>query len=156
MRWAIAAVAVLVAGVAVAQPARHYDVYLYDPGDGREIYAFGALGRAAAVEVRGCGDVRIIAEARDLVRELRARRIRDDNSVVTMRSSDGVELGPCGQRDPEEEDELAIEAELEANEPATSLVIIQDLSPAQTRATVRSMDAAPIAVREQVLAQLGL
>jgi hypothetical protein len=158
MRWAIAAVALLIAGVAAAQPLRRYDVYLYDPGDGREIYAFAAAGRAAAVEVRGCGDVSLIGDAATLVREMRALRRTDENVITVSGRGSHTELGPCGAV---EEEVDAADEQFEVDdylhqEPETSLVILEDMSPTQTRDLVRSMDAASVAVREQLLVQLGL
>jgi hypothetical protein len=162
MRWALAAVFILVAGVAAAQPLRRYDAYIYDPGDGREIYAFAGGDRAAALEVRSCGDVSIIAEARDLVRELRTQRARDaDNDnlhIITISGRRGrTELGPCGA-EPEEEDlEDTMDPEDFAEDADDlSIVIIEDLSAARTRNLVRSLDAAPEPIREQVLVLLGL
>jgi hypothetical protein len=153
MRWALAALVVMIAGVAVAQPSRRYDLYIFDTGDGREIYAVGAAGRASALEVRGCGDVSLIAEAAEMVRELRARRTRDDDNVIIVHGRNSrTELGPCGaDEDPEELDE-----EAQREDEATSLVVIENMSPSQTRNTLRTLDAAPVAIRERMIADLGL
>jgi hypothetical protein len=152
MRWAIAALAVMIAGVAVAQPSRRYDLYIFDTGDGREIYAVGAAGRASALEVRGCGDVSLIAEAAEMVQELRARRARDDENVITIRDRNSrTVLGPCGA---EELDDIDDDSDGVAHE--TSLVIIEDMSPSKTRNTLRTLDAAPVAIRERMIADLGL
>ena len=153
MRWALAALVVMIAGVAVAQPSRRYDLYIFDTGDGREIYAVAAAGRASALEVRGCGDVSLIAEAVEMVRELRERRARDDNNVIIVHGrSSRTELGPCGGDEiPEDLDE-----EAQREDDATSLVIIENMSPAQTRNTLRTLDAAPVAIRERMIADLGL
>jgi hypothetical protein len=153
MRWALAALVVMIAGVAVAQPSRRYDLYIFDTGDGREIYAVGAAGRASALEVRGCGDVSLIAEAADMVRELRLRRTRDDDNVIIVHGRNSrTELGPCGaDEDPENLDEAA-----QREDDATSLVVIEDMSPSQTRNTLRTLDAAPVAIRERMIADLGL
>jgi hypothetical protein len=153
MRWALAALVVMIAGVAVAQPSRRYDLYIFDTGDGREIYAVSAAGRASALEVRGCGDVSLIAEAADIVRELRVRRARDDDNVIIVHSRNSrTELGPCGIDEmPEDLDE-----EAEVDEDPTSLVIIENMSPAQTRNTLRTLDAAPVPIRERMIADLGL
>jgi hypothetical protein len=153
MRWAIAALVVMIAGVAVAQPSRRYDLYIFDTGDGREIYAVAAAGRASALEVRGCGDVSLIAEAEEMVHELRVRRARDDDNVIIVHGRNSrTELGPCGaDEDPENLDE-----EAQREDDATSLVVIENMSPSQTRNTLRTLDAAPVAIRERMIADLGL
>ena len=153
MRWAIAALVVMIAGVAVAQPSRRYDLYIFDTGDDREIYAVAAAGRASALEVRGCGDVSLIAEAAEMVHELRARRVRDDDNVVVIHNrSSRTELGPCGAE--EESDEIDDDGDGVADEP--SLVILENMSPSQIRNTLRTLDAAPVAIRERMIADLGL
>lgn len=154
MRWAIAALVVMIAGVAVAQPSRRYDLYIFDTGDGREIYAVTApAGRATALEVRGCGDVSLIGEVTETVHELRALRAqRDDNVIIVSGRNSRTELGPCGAD--EEPDDIDEPAELEDD--VTSLVIIEDMSPSQARRTLRTLDAAPVAIRERMLADLGL
>ncbi len=152
MRWAIAALVVMIAGVAVAQPSRRYDLYIFDTGDGREIYAVSAAGRASALEVRGCGDVSLIAEAEEMVRELRARRGRDDDNVTFVHGRNSrTELGPCGAEEMSED-----EHDDPNDEDHTSLVVIEDMSPSQTRNTLRTLDAAPVAIRERMIADLGL
>jgi hypothetical protein len=149
MRWALAALVVMIAGVAVAQPSRRYDLYIFDTGDGREIYAVSAAGRASALEVRGCGDVSLIAEAAETVHELRQRRARDDDNVIIIHDrSSRTELGPCGAEE--------LDEEAQREDEATSLVVIENMSPAQTRNTLRTLDAAPVAIRERMIADLGL
>lgn len=152
MRWALAALVLMIAGAAVAQPSRQYDLYVFDTGDGREIYAVAAAGRATALEVRGCGDVSLIGEPAETVREMRALRARrGDNVVVVSGRNSRTELGPCGAEDmPEDEDEES------ADRDPTSLVIVENMSPAQTRNTLRTLDAAPVAIRERMIADLGL
>lgn len=154
MRWAVAALVLMIAGAAVAQPARRYDLYIFSAGDGREIYAVAAgNGRATALEVRGCGDVSLIGEASETVQDMRARRRRDDNNVIVVHGRNSrTELGPCGQDEiPDDLDE-----EVEADDDPTSLVIIENMSPSQTRNTLRTLDAAPVAIRERMIADLGL
>jgi hypothetical protein len=152
MRWALAAVAVMIAGAAAAQPARRYDLFIFDTGDGREIYAVSAAGRAVAVEVRGCGDVSLIGEASEMVRELRSRRANGDDNVIVVRGRGSrTELGPCGAEEMEEDEHVD-----PVDEDQTSLVIIENMSPSQTRTTLRTLDAAPVAIRERMIADLGL
>ncbi|QGZ94444.1 hypothetical protein [Terricaulis silvestris] len=153
MRWALAALVVMIAGVAVAQPSRRYDLYIFDTGDGREIYAVAAAGRASALEVRGCGDVSLIAEAAEMVHELRVRRARDDDNVIIVHGRNSrTELGPCGA----DEDSENLDEEAQREDDATSLVVIENMSPSQTRNTLRTLDAAPVAIRERMIADLGL
>jgi hypothetical protein len=148
MRWVFAAMALAIAGVAAAQPVRHYDLYIFDPGnDGAELYAIAAGSRAVALEVRGCGDVSLLDDPRAVVADLRARREWDEDNtfvVITGRNS-RTELGPCGENEPEAEDD---------DEP--SLVIIENMSASQARRTLRTLDAAPESVREQMLDAVGL
>ena len=151
MRWAIAALVILIAGAAAAQPARRYDLYILDTADGREIYAVAAAGRATAIEVRGCGDVSVIAEPTEIVSEMRTRRARDvDDVIVVGGRHSRIELGHCGV------DETSPDYEDPADEPSTFLVVAEDMSPTQIRHALRSLDAAPVAIRERMMADLGL
>jgi hypothetical protein len=152
MRMALVAVFILIAGAAaaIAQPGRPYEVYIFEPREGAEVYAFAGPQRAVAFEVRGCGDVSFIAEPALVLAEMRARRRRDDLDMVHIEGRNSrVELGGCDEGDEHEED---------YEEPDTSdtLVVIDNLNAGQMRRIVRSFDSAPEATRTQMLAQLGL
>jgi hypothetical protein len=151
MRLAFVAVFILIAGAAaaIAQPGRPYEVYVFDPADGPEVYAFAAPSRALALEIRGCGDFSVLANADSVVRQMRERRRLDAISVSEINGRQSrVEFGWCGLDDDEDED---ID-----DDPQDMLLVIDDLNAGQIRRIVRSLDAAPEATREQWLAQLGL
>lgn len=153
MRWVIAAVALIVAGVAAAQPVRRYDLYIYNPGgDAADVYAIAAGYRSAALEVRGCGDVTLDLNPQTLIADLRAqRRIRDDTVIVISGRNSRTELGPCAadvadEQDDDDDDRLD----------DGGLVVIENMSASQARRTLRTLDAAPEAIREQMLDAVGL
>jgi len=148
MRWVIAAVVLVIAGVAAAQPVRHYDLYIYDPpAGGTDIYALTAGSRMAAIEVRGCGDVSVVQHPQALVEDLRAqRRNRDDTVIVISGRNSRTELGPCT---PDDYDD--VEEDYDGG-----LVVIQNMSASQARRTMRTLDAAPESLREQMLSAVGL
>ncbi len=152
MRWVIAAVALVIAGAAAAQPARHYDLYIQDPGgEAPEIYALVAGNRSAAIEVRACGDVTFSLNPHALVADLRAqRRSRDDTVIVVSGRNSRTELGPCSA------DESPEAGEPQEDDYDGGLVVIENMSASQTRRTVRTLDAAPESVREQMLSAVGL
>lgn len=157
MRTAFVAVFILIAGAAaaLAQPGRPYEIYILDPaGEGAETYAFVGPGRAAALQVRGCSDASLISDAAPVVEDLRARSRRRDQSIVRIEGRGSrVELSWCGQSDDDDADEE--EAEEEADDLDT-LVVVDGLNATQMRRVVRSIDAAPRGMREDVLTRLGL
>jgi hypothetical protein len=151
MRMAFVAVFILIAGAAaaLAQPGRPYEIYILDPaGDGAETYAFAGPGRAAALEVRGCGDSALIGDAAPVLEQMRTRRRRDDDSVIHIEGRRSrIELGWCDQDDDDNEEDV---------DELDSLVVIDGLNATQMRRIVRGMDAAPEATREDLLVRLGL
>lgn len=152
MRMAFVAVFILIAGAAaaIAQPGRPYEVYILDPaGDGPETYAFSAPGRAAALEVRGCGDSTLIGDAAAVLQQMRERRRRDDDSIIHIEGRGSrVELDWCGQDDDDDEEDEIDELD--------TLVVIDGLNASQMRRLVREMDAASEAMRQDLLSRLGL
>jgi hypothetical protein len=64
MRMAIAAAVLLAACSADAQSLRRYDFYSLTRHGGPDVYAVAGAGRAAAVEVRGCGVMRASCRTR--------------------------------------------------------------------------------------------
>lgn len=152
MRWVIAAVALVIAGAAAAQPVRHYDLYIYDAGgDAADVYAIAAGNRSASLEVRGCGDVTLDLNAQALVADLRAqRRTRDDTVIVISGRNSRTELGPCAADTTDDGDE-----QYEGVDDG-GLVVIENMSASQARRTLRTLDAAPADIREQMLSAVGL
>lgn len=152
MRMAFLAVFILIAGAAaaIAQPGRPYEVYIFEPREGAEIYAFAGPQRAVAFEVRGCGDVAFIPEPAPVLSEMRARRHRDDIDLVRIEGRGSrVELGGCDTEEDEHED-------YEEPDTGDTLVVIDNLNAGQMRRIVHSFGSAPEAARMQILTQLGL
>ena len=149
MRTALTAILFLAACSGTAQSDTRYDVYIFEPRDGGpEIYAFSGGQRAVAIEVRGCGDVRILPDAGAVASQLSARRSAPDTSVVTVEGRGSrTYLGPCEASDFDHEPSA---------DDDDSLVVIEDVSARQTRAIIRSFDAAPSDVRNQIIETLGL
>lgn len=150
MRIAATALLLLGACTAAAQPARGYDLYIFQPrGGGAEIYAFSGGENAAALEVRGCGDVRVLANAGAVALQLRARRSAPDTNVVTIVARGSrTYLGPCGAEDHDDEP-----AGVDDDD---NLVVIEGANARQMRGMIQSLDAAPRGMRRQVIATLGL
>jgi hypothetical protein len=153
MRSAIVAVIILIGGAAaaMAQPGRPYEIYILDPvGEGPDTYAFAGPGRAVALEARGCGDATLIGDAAPVLQQMRERRRRDDDSIIHIEGRGSrVELGWCDQDDDDDDHE-------EAFDDLDTLVVIDGLNASQMRRIVRDMDAAPEAMRQDVLVRLGL
>ena len=149
MRTVFIAMLLLAACSGSAQSETRYDLYIFGARDGGpQIYAFSGGDAAAAVEVRGCGDVRLLPDATAVVSDLSARRHAPGISVVTIESRGSrVELGGCGSEDEGDEDGVNDE---------DSLVVIENASARQMRRIVQSLDAAPSDVRGEIIATLGL
>ena len=147
MRLAIAAAAILLAACSAdAQQMRRYDFYIYTPSGGPEVYAVEGAGRMAAVEVRGCGNARLVPDPAATVAQMHALRAREDMNVVTVIGEGSrTYIGQCSQE----------KYEGEAGD-GDAIVVIQGASAAQTRRTIRTLEAAPQAVREQMIADLQL
>jgi hypothetical protein len=149
MRTVLTAILFLAACSGTAQSETRYDAYIFQPRDGGpETYAFSGGQRAVALEVRGCGDVRMLPDPSGVASQLSARRDDPDTSVVTVIARGSrTFLGPC------EEDERD-----EAKEPDEddNLVVIEGASARQMRAIIRSFDAAPRETRQEIITSLGL
>ncbi|MEQ1818810.1 MAG: hypothetical protein ABL871_09380 [Terricaulis sp.] len=147
MRTVLFAILVLAACSGTAQSQTRYDLYIFQPRDnGPETYVFAGGNAVSAVEVRGCGDVSMLADASAVASNLSARRHADDVSVVTVSGRGShVDLSSCP---PDEEFD-------EPNE-RDNLVVVENMTGAQMRRIVRTLDAAPDNVRGQIIATLGL
>lgn len=132
---------------AQAQPACAYDLYIYQPVDGAEIYAVAGAGGAAAVEVRGCGDARLLPEARAVAARLDALRARHDglNLVTIDGPGSRTEIGRCAPGHFER-----------ARDGDDNLVLVRGASASQMRRTIATLDAAPRPLREAMIAAAGL
>lgn len=132
-----------------AQSETRYDLYIFQARDGgAKIYAFAGGNAAAALEVRGCGDVELLPNAAAVASEISARRRAPDVGVVTIEARGSrVEFDDCGVQ--EEGDNVHVNDE-------DSLVVIENASARQMRRMVQSLDAAPAPVREEIIATLGL
>ena len=85
MRTVFIAMLVLAACSGTAQSQTRYDLYIFEPqGGGPETYVFAGGNAVSALEVRGCGDVSVLPDARAVASNLNARRHTDDVSVVTV------------------------------------------------------------------------
>jgi hypothetical protein len=154
MRVAMIAVVLLMACSGTALSDTRYDVYILQPNDGGpSIYAFAGGQRAVALEVRGCGDVRVLPDASAVASQLSARKTDRRTDVVTIvaRGSRAY-LGPC---DSDEDHELDPE-DIDLTDTDDNLVVIEDANARQTRAMIQSLDAAPANVRADLIATLGL
>jgi hypothetical protein len=141
---------VLMAACSVADATPLYDVYILQPRDGASVYAFASDQNAAALEVRGCGDVRVLTGARAIVDQMRDRRGAENVSVVTVVARGSrTNLGPCGEDEADEDQEQG------ANDSDT-LVVIEHATASQLRSMIRTLDAAPASVRQQLMISLGL
>lgn len=147
MRTVLFAMLVLAACSGTAQSQTRYDLYIFEPSSGSpETYVFAGGNAVSAVEVRGCGDVSVLPDARAVASNLNARRHTDDVSVVTVSGRGAhVDLSSCS---PQEEGD-------EPNE-RDSLVVVENMTGTQMRRIVRTLDAAPEDVRGQIIATLGL
>ena len=147
MRTIFIAMLALAACSGAAQSQTRYELYVFAPrGGGSEIYVFASGDAVAAVEVRGCGDVQVLPDARAVAADMNARRHADEVSVVTVSARGSrVDLGSCppGEAgdEPSERD---------------SLVVVENATAAQMRRMIESLDAAPEDVRSQINATLGL
>lgn len=150
MRTVLTAILFLAACSGTAQSETRYDAYIFQPRDGGpETYAFSGGQRAVALEVRGCGDVRLLPDASLVASQLSARRDDPDTSVVTVVARGSrTFLGPC---EAEDYDDEAKEPDEDDN-----LVVIEGASARQMRAMIRSLDAAPSETRQEIIASLGL
>lgn len=153
MRTILTALVFLAACSGVAQSETRYDLYIFQPrDDGPSTYAFSGGNNAVALEVRGCGDVRLLPNAPAVASDLSARRGGSETSVVTIAGRGSrTYLGPCAGD--EDEDEEAAEDEGDRRD---SLVVIEDVSAREMRRLIRSLDAAPSDVRQEIIATLGL
>ncbi|MCX7356535.1 MAG: hypothetical protein NT015_00060 [Alphaproteobacteria bacterium] len=147
MRTVLFAIVVLAACSGTAQSQTRYDLYIFEPhGGGPQTYVFTGGNAASAVEVRGCGDVHVLPDARAVAASLSARRHAQDVSVVTVSARGSrVDLDSCP---PDEEGD-------EPNE-HDSLVVVENANASQMRRMIQSLDAAPSDVRSQISATLGL
>jgi hypothetical protein len=152
MRFAVLAAALLSGCSSGAQAACNYDLYIYQPTNGPEVYAVVGEGRAAAVEVRGCGDASLLLDAEALVDRLQARRTGHDMNVVTIHGPGSrTYLDSCsGAGHDEDEDEE------EAGDDRDNLVVLEGAGAAQMRRTLQTLDAAPRELREQMIDTLAL
>ena len=149
MRTVLTAILFLAACSGLAQSETRYDAYIFQPRDGGPAtYAFSGGQAAVALEVRGCGDVHMLANASAVAAQLSARRADSETSVVTVIARGSrTYLGPCDAaeydeaRDPNEND---------------NLVVIEGASARQMRSIIRSFDAAPSETRQEILTSLGL
>jgi len=148
MRTAIAALALLMGCSASAQACR-YNLYIYQPADGgAEVYAVAGGGRSAAVAVRGCGDANLLPDADAVVSRLQALQRADHIDVVTVVGPGSrTILGNCRADDHDDDDE---------EDADDNLVVVKDATPAQMRRTLQTLDAAPRALREQLIDAAGL
>lgn len=153
MRTVLFAIVFLVACSSEALSETRYDVYIFQPrGGGPEIYAFSGGQNAAALEVRACGDVSLLPDAAAVAAQLSVRRADPDTDVVTVVSRGSrTYLGPCDAHEPEEPEDVE-----HAVDDGDNLVVIEDASARQTRAMIRSLDAAPSDVRNQIVVMLRL
>jgi len=156
MRIALIAVVFVMACSGTALSDTRYDVYILQPHDGGpSTYAFAGGQRAAALEVRGCGDVRVLPDAGAVASRLSALRTAPDTDVVTVIARGSrTYLGPCGEGD--EEDDVDAEDDEATAASGDNLVVIEDASARQTRAMITSLDAAPREVRDELISALGL
>lgn len=149
MRTLVTAILFLAACSGAAQSETRYDAYIFQPrGGGPETYAFLGGRRAVALEVRGCGEVRMLPDASAVAFQLSARRGDPGTSVVTVIARGSrTFLGPC---EAEDYDEAQVRDEDD------NLVVIEGASARQMRAIIRSFDAAPSETRQEIMAALGL
>lgn len=149
MRLVLTVIVFLAACSGVAQSETRYDAYIFQPRDGGpDTYAFSGGQRAVALEVRGCGNVRMLPDPSAIASQLSAKRGDPNTSVVTVIARGSrTYLGPCG----EDEDDEAKEPDADDN-----LVVIEGASARQMRSMIRSLDAASSETREEMLVSLGL
>ena len=146
MRLAIAAAAIVLAACSAdAQQMRRYDFYIYVPGSGPQVYAVEGAGRMAAVEVRGCGDAQLAPDPRATLAHMRELTRREGvHSVIVIGEGSHTYIGNCSP------------AEFEGDASDEAMVVIVGASAAQTRRTIRTLEAAPQSVREEMIAVLQL
>lgn len=147
MRTVLFAIMALAACFGTAQSQTRYDLYIFEPqGGGPQTYAFVGGDAVYAVEVRGCGDVRVLPDARAVASSLSARRHAQDVSVVTVAARGSrVDLGNC-----------PLDEEIDEPNEHDSLVVVENATASQMRRMIQSLDAAPSDVRAQISATLGL
>lgn len=137
-------------GCAAAQPRESYDLYISEPGSGPELYAFAGQGRAAVVEVHGCGDARLLPNADAILATLRARAAQHDVTRISVGPGSNTQIGMCdaGDNDKDHDDE--------ADSDGDTIVIVESLSPSQLRRMIGTFRAAPEPVRNDLQTALGL
>ena len=147
MRTVFVAMLVLAACSGTAQSQTRYDLYIFEPSSGSpETYLFAGGNAVSAIEVRGCGDVTVLPDARAVASNLNAHRHARDISVVEVSGRGAhVDLSSCSS---EEEGDDTNERD--------SLVVVENMTGAQMRRIVRTLDAAPEDVRGQIISTLGL
>lgn len=151
MRIALAALAMF-AGCSSAQAACRYDLYIYQPANGPEVYAVAGEGRAVALEVRGCGDASLLPDAAALVARLQARREGHQMNVVRVEGRGSrTYLDSCSGDDHDEDED-----EEDAGEHEDNLVVVEGAGAAQMRRTLQTLGAAPQELREQMIDTLAL
>lgn len=147
MRTVFIAMLVLAACSGTAQSQTRYDLYIYEARTGSpETYVFAGGNAVSAIEVRGCGDVSVLPDARAVASSLNARRHADDLSVVTVSGRGAhVDLSKCSGNE-----------EADVTNERDSLVVVENMTGTQMRRIVATLDAAPEDVRTQIIATLGL
>ena len=152
MRIALTALAMFAGCSSAAQAACRYDLYIYDPASGPEVYAVAGEDRAAAIEVRGCGDASLLPDAAGLVARLQARRRAHDMNVVSVQGQGSrTYLDSCSGDDHDEDED-----EEDAGDPEDNLVVVEGAGAAQMRRTLQTLGAAPRELREQMIDTLAL
>lgn len=152
MRIALTALAMFAGCSSAAQAACRYDLYIYQPANGPDVYAVAGEGRAAAIEVRGCGDASLLPDAAGFVERLRARRQAHDMNVVRVEGRGSrTYLDSCSGGDHDEDED-----EEDAGDREDNLVVVEGAGAAQMRRTLQTLGAAPQDLREQMIDTLAL
>lgn len=141
MRYLIAFLAAMTLSSACAESPRAYDMYLLDGPEAGQVYAVSGLGHVAAVRIVDC-TASLVDDPAPLLAQAELLRADEDANVVTVEARGSrVEFGPCAARDEHDDD---------------SLVLIRGATARQTRALLRGIDGLPEAMRQDLIAQLGL
>lgn len=145
MRAVLAAFLLLSGCSTEAQASCRYDLYIYDPTEGAEIYALTGSGQSVAIAVRACGEAEVLTDAETVVERLRQHRESRDIPTVLVESAGGgrTYLGPCETKDFNDGD-------------GEDMIVVANASARNTRRMINSLDAAPVAIREQMIADLRL
>ena len=150
MRIGLTAFAMLAGCSSGAQAACRYNLYIYQPSNGPEVYAVAGEGRAAAVEVRGCGDASLLPDAAALVVRLQTLREGHEMNVVTVSGRGSrTYLDSCSGGDHDEDED-------EVGDHGDNLVVVEGAGAAQMRRTLQTLGAAPRDLREQMIDTLAL